>query len=111
MRATVTRMRLVLVATAMAVLVTPAAVSAAPPPNDNYLASTSVADASRPLPSEYSDSVDTTDATTQVDLFNPDKDGFPLGGGGAESTACGSTSYDKTAWWDFRPQSPGRVEI
>ena len=94
-----------------AALAVPAVAAAAPPPNDNYLASTSISDSQRPLGREFSDSVDTTEATTQADMFNPDKDGLPLGGGDPEPTTCGSTSYGKTAWWDFRPQSPGGVEI
>jgi hypothetical protein len=102
--------RLALGATAAALAV-PAVAAAAPPPNDNYLASTSISDAQRPLPPEYSNQVDTTEATTQSDTFNPDKDGLPLGGGPPEPTSCGSTTYGKTAWWDFRPQSPGGVEI
>jgi hypothetical protein len=96
-----------------AALTCPALAAAAPPPNDNYLASTSISDTQRPLPPEYSDSIDTSEATTQSDLFNPDKDGLPLGGGDPEPTSCapGGPAYGKTAWWDFRPQSPGGVEI
>jgi hypothetical protein len=106
-------LRLVVSAMACAVaLVVPAAASAVPPANDNYLASTSISDAQRPLGRMFTDNtVDTTDATTQADLFNPDKDGQPLGGGGPEPTTCGGTSFGKTAWWDFRPQSPGAAEI
>src|SRR5690349_1956841 len=93
-------------------LAVPAAASAAPPPNDNYLSSTSISDSSRPLGKSFTDSIDTTDATTQSDLFNPDKDGQPLGGAGPEPTSCpGGTTFGKTAWWDFRPQSPGAAEI
>jgi hypothetical protein len=91
---------------AAAALALPATAAAAPPPNDNYLASSTIAT------EQYRDSVDTTEATTQPDLFNPDKDGRPLGGGDPEPTACiDGGSFGKTVWWDFRPPSPGRVKI
>jgi hypothetical protein len=99
------------VGAAVAALALPAAAAAAPPPNDNYLSSTSISDAQRPLGREFSDTIDTTEATTQPDMFQPDKDGLPLGGGDPEPTTCGATSYGRTAWWDFRPQSAGGVEI
>ena len=98
-------MRLPLLITA-ALLAVPATAAAAPPPNDNYLASTTIAS------QEYRDSVDTTEATTQPDLFNPNRDGLPFGGGDPEPTSCGDGgSYGKTVWWDFKPPSPGGVQI
>jgi hypothetical protein len=91
---------------AAALLALPATAAAAPPPNDNYLASTTIAT------EEYRDSVDTTEATTQPDLFNPNRDGLPFGGGDAEPASCGTgSSYGRTAWWDFRPPSHGGVQI
>ena len=63
---------------AAALLALPATAAAAPPPNDNYLASTTISS------QEYRDSVDTTEATTQPDLFNPNRDGLPFGGGDPE---------------------------
>jgi len=91
---------------AAAVLALPASAMAAPPPNDNYLASTTIAG------EEYTDSVDTTEATTQPDMFNPNRDGLPFGGGDPEPTSCGGASpFGKTVWWDFRPPSAGGVEI
>jgi hypothetical protein len=102
--------RLAVTATA-ATLAVPAVAAAAPPPNDNYLASTSIVNSAGTLPRHFSDIVDTSEATTQPDTFTPDKDGLPLGGGPPEPTTCGSTSFGKTAWWDFRPPSPGAVEI
>ncbi len=92
---------------AAALLALPASAAAAPPPNDNYLASTTIG------AKEYRDSVDTTEATTQADTFNPSRDGLPTGGGGdAEPTSCGAGStYGKTAWWDFKPPSDGGVQI
>src|SRR3954471_16719954 len=79
--------------------------SAAPPPNDNYLASTTIAS------SPFTNVVDTTEATTQADLFNPSKEGQPLGGAGPESTSCNGTPIGKTVWYDLQPQSGGGVEI
>jgi hypothetical protein len=91
---------------AAALLALPATAAAAPPPNDNYLASTTINSA------EYRDSIDTTDATTQRDMFNPNRDGLPFGGGDPEPTSCApGSSYGKTAWWDFKPPSDGRVQI
>ena len=91
---------------AAAVLALPATAAAAPPPNDNYLASTTIA------AQEYTDSVDTTEATTQPDLFNPNRDGVPFAGGDPEPTSCGGAgTYGKTAWWDFKPPSDGGVEL
>lgn len=92
---------------AVALLALPASAAAAPPPNDNYLASTTISG------KEYRDSVDTTEATTQADTFNPSRDGLPTGGGGEpEPTSCApGSSYGKTVWWDFKPPSDGGVQI
>jgi hypothetical protein len=92
---------------AAALLALPASAAAAPPPNDNYLASTTIAGTA------YLDSVDTTEATTQADLFDPSRDGLPTsGGGGAEPAACGAGgAYGRTAWWDFEPPSDGRLQL
>ena len=95
----------------LCVLAVPAAAAAVPPLNDNYLASTSISDSERPLGSAFADVVDTSEATTQTDIFNPDRSGLPLGGAGPEVTACGATSYGRTAWWDFRPQRAGEVQL
>ena len=94
----------------MALAALPASAAAAPPPNDNYLASTTINRQDGSMANEYADSVDTTEATTQPDMFNPDKDGLPLGGGDPEPTTCnGGSSFGKTAWWDFRPPSAGGI--
>ena len=103
------RLPLALLALSLAL---PASAAAAPPPNDNYLSSSTINRANGSLANEYRDSVDTTEATTQPDMFNPDKDGLPLGGGDPEPTTCDDgTSFGKTAWWDFRPPSAGGVQI
>ena len=82
-----------------ALALAPAAALAAPPANDNYLASIPVeAQAENVL------QADTTEATTQPDLFNPNRDGQPLGGGDPETTACKGVGFGKTVWYDFAPQ-------
>jgi hypothetical protein len=109
-----TRSRLALCAAAgAAVLACPAVAAAAPPPNDNYLASTSIVSRTGTLPSKYTDRVDTSEATTQADTFDPNREGQPLGGGDPEPTSCGggAPSFGRTAWWDFKPPFPGRVQI
>jgi hypothetical protein len=91
---------------AAAVLALPATAAAAAPPNDNYLASSTITS------QEFRDNVDTTEATTQPDLFDPSREGLPLGGGDPEPTACpNGTSFGKTVWYDFKPPSPGGVQI
>jgi hypothetical protein len=78
--------------------VAPAAALAAPPANDNYLASLPVTPQA-----ENVLQVDTTEATTQADTFNPSRDGQPLGGGDPETTACNGVGFGKTVWYDFAP--------
>jgi hypothetical protein len=103
---------LLLAATVAAALTATAAPAlAAPPANDNYLESTALNGQGAPLPPTLMDQVDTTEATTQSDLFNPGPDGQPLGGAGAEPTSCNGTVFGKTVWWDFRPPVNGGVEI
>jgi hypothetical protein len=90
----------------------PASSAAAQPPNDHYLASTTINRADGALPTEYVDAVDTTLATTQADLFDPNRDGLPFGGGPPEPVACpGGTPLNRTVWWDFALPVPGGVEI
>jgi hypothetical protein len=78
---------------------------AAPPLNDNYLASTSIGS------SPFSEAIDTSDATTQPDLFNPSAQGMPLGGDGPENTSCNGVAFGKTVWYDLQPKSDGGVEV
>jgi hypothetical protein len=87
----------------LAVFATPAL--AVPPVNDNYLASLPVDKV------EFSSVTDTTEATTQPDLFNPSRDGQPLGGGTTENTICKGTPFGKTVWYDLAPQANGAVEV
>ena len=84
---------------------TPSLASAAPPVNDAYLASLPVTTA------DFTATSDTTEATTQTDLFNPSATGAPLGGGAPESTTCKGTSFGKTVWYDLAPQADGDVVI
>lgn len=93
-------------------LASAAGAAAAPPGNDNYLASTNLANrvTGRVLPKVHL-TVDTTQATIQQDLFDPDQDGQPLGGGGPEPTQCNGVSFGKTIWYDVHPQVTGAGEI
>jgi len=94
-----------LAALSVAALAVPAPASAAPPLNDNYLASLPVDSV------EFSATTDTTEATTQTDTFNPSRDGAPLGGGTTENTVCKGTPFGKTIWYDLAPQADGAVDI
>jgi hypothetical protein len=88
----------------------PAGAMAAPPANDNYLASLQMMDGERVL-RQFNDVVDTSEATVQGDLFNPSRDGLPFGGGGPEPTSCGATSFGHSVWYDFLPEISGGAEI
>ena len=102
---------LILAATGAALAAAPAVALAVPPENDNYLASTAINEDGSNVPRTYSNTVDTTDATTQTDLFNPNRDGQPFGGAGPENTVCKGTPFGKTAWYDFHPKYDGGVEV
>jgi hypothetical protein len=104
------RLLIAAIATA-AFTATSAPALAVPPLNDNYLASTAINVSGTTLQPIFNDQVDTTDATTQSDLFNPGPDGQPLGGDGPEPTQCNGTTFGKTVWWDFHPKVNGGVEI
>ncbi|HWK27295.1 MAG TPA: hypothetical protein VNS09_12080 [Solirubrobacter sp.] len=92
-------------AAAAALLSAPAIAAAAPPDNDNYLSSLPVDNL------EFRASVDTTEATTQPDLFNPSRTGAPLSGGGAEPLDCNGTAFGKTVWYDLAPAVDGGVQL
>jgi hypothetical protein len=102
---------LLLVAAAGAALIVPAVALAVPPENDNYLASTAINETGRNVPRTYANTVDTTEATTQTDMFNPNRDGQPFGGAGPENTVCKGTPFGKTVWYDFHPKYDGGVEV
>jgi hypothetical protein len=94
-----------LIAAAAALAVVAPSALAAPPVNDNYLASLPVDKV------EFRSTVDLTEATTQPDIFNPSRDGQPLGGGTTENTVCKGTPFGKTAWFDLTPQSDGAIDV
>ena len=99
------RLLLAAALTAAACASAPAVASAVPPVNDNYLSSL-------PLDKvEFTATTDTTEATTQAELFNPNRDGQPLGGGGPEPLDCKGTPFGKTVWYDLAPQVNGGVQI
>jgi hypothetical protein len=89
------------------------ALAQSPPPNDNYLSSTIIPQASTTGNSlaTYHDTEDLTAATTQGDLFNPDQSGLPFGGGGAEPLTCGSAGYGQTIWYDMHPKIPEGLQL
>jgi hypothetical protein len=83
------------------------------PPNDNYLSSTIIPQAANTTfhPVTYTDTEDTTNATVQADLFNPDQSGLPFAGGGPEPLTCNGTSYGRTIWYDTHPKIPEGVQL
>jgi len=95
------RLLLAAALTAAACASTPALAAAAPPVNDNYLSSLPVDQVA------FTATADTTEATTQPDLFNPNRDGTPLGGGTGEPLDCKGTPFGKTVWYDLAPQVSG----
>jgi hypothetical protein len=97
--------------TVAALFLAPAVAAAAPPVNDNYLASTEINAPGTTLPLDSPFTVDTTEATVQADTFDFNKDGTPLGGGPAELTTCGATSYGKTVWYDIHPNVDGGLLV
>jgi hypothetical protein len=90
-------------------LAAPAVALAVVPTNDDYLKSTPVNRADTRLPREEVKAVvDTTEATTQPDLFVP---GTTTGGGGPENTVCSGHAFGKTVWYDVHPDVDGALEI
>jgi len=84
--------------------------AAAAPPNDHYLSSLQMQEGDR-VARQFSEVVDTTEATVQGDLFNPNRDGIPFAGGGPEPLDCDGASLGKTVWYDFIPEVSGGAEI
>jgi hypothetical protein len=84
-----------------------------PPPNDNYLVST-IIPASKTTGTgiaRYNDVENTTNATTQHDLFNPDPSGLVFSGGGREPLTCQGVSYGRTIWYDLHPKIHEGVQL
>ena len=100
---------MIAVLVALAALVLPAGASAVVPNNDDYLKSTPINRADTRLPREEVKAVvDTTEATTQPDLFAPE---VANGGGGPENTLCNGRPFGKTVWYDVHPDVDGALEI
>jgi hypothetical protein len=79
------------------------------PINDDYLKSQPINRPGTPVTHEEVKAVvDTTEATTQADLFIP---GTMTGGGGPETTTCNGRSFGKTVWYDIHPDVDGALEI
>jgi hypothetical protein len=102
----------------VAYVATAAPAAAVPPPNDNYLASSRMVRDDRVTVARFFHNVvDTREATTQPDMFQPDAQGMALGGGPPEPTTCppppgqAPFSFGNTVWYDFAPEIPGGVEI
>ncbi|MGZ4280349.1 MAG: hypothetical protein ACXVVU_27240, partial [Solirubrobacteraceae bacterium] len=94
---------------ALVALVVPAVALAVVPSNDDYLKSTPINRADTRVPrEEVKTNVDTTEATTQADLFAPE---VASGGGGPENTACSGRAFGKTVWYDLHPDVDGALEI
>jgi hypothetical protein len=85
-----------------------AAGAAAPPINDNYLASLNLNQAGSPLNrvNTLTDVRDISAATVQSDIFNP-----PQSGGPAEVTGCNGVSETNTIWYDFFPDASGLFRV
>jgi len=79
-----------------------------PPDGDNYLSPIGLSDFQRPQPfpkTEIGFVADTTNYTTQSDLFNP-----PSSGGPPEPTGC-PAAYGKTIWSVFHADRWGVMQI
>jgi hypothetical protein len=86
------------------------AAAPAPPINDNYINSLEFNKPGHKLNGTgtltfFRNGQDTTQATTQADIFSPS------GGGPPENTQCRGTNYGKTTWYDFYPDRDGTVRL
>ena len=95
-----------LVLAAAGLAATPA-LAAAAPPAERRLSGL----AARSTAADFTATTDTTEATTQTDLFNPSATGAPLGGARPGATTCKGTPIGKTVWYDLAPQADGDVVI
>jgi hypothetical protein len=86
-------------------LATSAVAHADAPGNDNYVASTPI------LTRQYHQTIDTTQAGEQANLFEPAAPGKPAGGNMPEPLTCNGQAYGKTVWFDFLPPTAGGVRI
>jgi hypothetical protein len=100
-------------ATAVLGAAAPLAYGQPAPPNDNYLLSTVIPQSQttgRGV-AVFHDRQDLTAATTQNDLFIPNQQGLPLGGGGREPLDCQGATFGHTIWYDLRPRVNEGVEL
>src|SRR5690349_23170912 len=81
---------------------------AAPPANDAYLAATELNQPGSAMPRDTvtTPPTDTSQATLQVDLLAP-----PSSGGPPEPDACHGEPLEKTTWYRFFPDIPGRITV
>jgi hypothetical protein len=105
-----TRLHLLTLATTAWLGLTAGSAFGAPPVNDNYLSSLRMVEGDA-VSREFAHAANTSEATTQDDLFNPSADGIEFGGAGPEDTSCGGVEYGKTVWYDFTPEIHGGVQI
>jgi hypothetical protein len=88
-----------------ALLLTGAIAQASAPSNDSYLAAMPI------VGPQYRDTVDTTEAGSQTNLFDPAVAGRPGGSAQDEPLSCAGQAYDKTVWFDLDPQTTGGARI
>jgi hypothetical protein len=87
---------------------------AVPPRNDNYMLSRrlNLPGTTLPFRTPIKDSAyDTSEATVQADILNPDNQGQPDAGGPPEPVTCKGVTFGKTVWYDFYPPQRGQVRI
>lgn len=84
----------------------------AQPCNDNYISSLELNTAGSRLnrTKTLGDVRDTSTASVQNNLFNP-CGASTCPSGPVENTSCNGTSYGKTLWYDFYPDTGGTVSI
>jgi hypothetical protein len=73
--------------------------------NDNYLDATPI------FTERFHDTVDTTQAGEQPDLFVPAAPGRPRGGNLPEPLQCNGQGYGKTVWYDLVAPTDGGLRV
>jgi hypothetical protein len=86
-------------------LLTGGVARASAPANDNYLAATPV------FGPQYRQTLDTSEAGSQLNLFDPAVAGRPAGSAQDEPLSCRGQAYDKTVWFDLEPPTTGGIRI
>jgi hypothetical protein len=98
------RLAVALIAAA-GLLATAAVARAGVAANDNYLDATPI------FTERFHDTVDTTQAGEQPDLFVPAAPGKPGGGNMPEPLQCNGQGYGKTVWYDFVAPTDGGLRV